>query len=64
MQLNKKQSTIFLAIYAMIALFIRFYLEPRLGVTYMQSISIGLATLFPIWILFKTKVLTLKGETE
>jgi hypothetical protein len=48
----------------MIALFIRFYLEPRLEVTYMQSISIGLATLFPIWVLFKTKILTLKGEME
>ena len=64
MKLNKRQTTIFLAIYAFIALFVRFYLEPRLGVNYVQSISIGLASLFPVWLLFKLKVLNFSNAEE
>jgi hypothetical protein len=64
MRLNKKQTTIFLAIYGMIALFIRFYIEPKLGVTYVQSISIGLATILPVWLLFKVKVLTWYSQPD
>jgi hypothetical protein len=64
MKLNRKYSIVFLAIYGMIALFIRLYVEPVLGVSYIQSISIGLATLVPLWIMFRLKFLTLAGENE
>jgi hypothetical protein len=64
MKLSKKYTIVFLAIYGMIALFIRLYVEPAFGVSYIQSISIGLATLVPLWLLFKLNFLTLTGGQE
>lgn len=64
MKLNKKQTAIFLTIYAIVALFVRFYIEPQLNVTYAQSISIGLVTLVPVWLLFKYKFITLRAKEE
>lgn len=57
MQLNARLSDIFIAIYLLITLGIRFYLEPQLqGNAAVSMVLGGLALLF-LWALIKSKFL-------
>ncbi|KAA3612482.1 MAG: hypothetical protein D8M58_20165 [Calditrichaeota bacterium] len=61
MKLNKKQSAIFTAIYVLITLGFRFYIEPLLGGHYLISIGIGLYFILLYWVLLKKRFLNFQN---
>lgn len=68
-RLGRITSDIFLIIYIMGTLALRFYLEPQLNGRFLISLSIGVFALLFLWALIRVKVLnpsilTLPGEKE
>jgi hypothetical protein len=57
LQLGKTTSDIFIAVYVVITLYLRFYIEPLFRGNVLLSLFIGLFALFIIWALVKIKFL-------
>lgn len=55
--LGQKASDVFVVIYILITLYIRFILEPQLGGHILISIVIGLFALLFLWALSKSKLI-------
>ncbi|MCW8848378.1 MAG: hypothetical protein OQJ81_00255 [Melioribacteraceae bacterium] len=55
--LSQKASDIFVVIYILITLYVRFLLEPQLGGHILISIGIGLFALLFLWALSKSKII-------
>jgi len=56
-KLGKITSDIFIAVYILITLYFRFYIEPLFNGNFFASIFIGLFSLLIIWVLVKIKFL-------
>lgn len=54
---NQKVSDIFVVIYILVTLYVRFLLEPQLGGHLLVSIGIGLFALLFLWALSKSKII-------
>jgi hypothetical protein len=55
--LSQKASDVFVVIYILITLYVRFLLEPQLGGHILISICIGLFALLFLWALSKSKII-------
>ena len=56
-QLGRKLSDLFVAVYIISTLFLRFYLEPQLHGQYLISVGLGAFALLFLWALAKSKVI-------
>ncbi len=63
-QLNRKQSRIFLMVYIFATLAFRFYFEPMMGENYIASILIGLFLLAIIWAMIKIQFLNFAEKPD
>lgn len=55
--LGRKASDVFVIIYILVTLYIRFHLEPQLGGHFLISIALGLFALLFLWALSKSKLI-------
>jgi len=55
--LSQKASDVFVVIYVLVTLYIRFILEPQLGGHILISLAIGLFALLFLWALTKSKII-------
>ena len=58
LQLGRKLSDLFVAVYIISTLFLRFYLEPQLNGQFLISVGLGVIALLFIWALAKSKIIT------
>ena len=58
LQLGRKLSDLFVAVYIICTLFLRFYLEPQVNGQFLISIAIGSFALLFLWALAKSKFIT------
>ncbi len=64
-QLNKRQSAIFVGAYVFFTLLLRwYYIEPLLKGNFWLSVAIGAAFLAVIWVLIKVKFLNFREQSE
>ena len=56
-QLGRKLSDLFVTVYIISTLFLRFYLEPQLHGQFLISIGVGAFALLFLWALAKSKVI-------
>lgn len=56
-QLGRKLSDLFVTLYIITTLFLRFYLEPQLNGHFLISVGIGAFALLFLWALAKSKVI-------
>ena len=56
-QLGRKLSDLFVTLYVMITLLLRFYLEPQLNGHFLASVGIGAFALLFLWALSKSNII-------